>query len=40
MFIFALGMSFSLNARLSLIFLAIIPFLGLGLYLIIRTAFR
>ena len=39
MFIFALGMSFSLNARLSLIFLAIIPFLGLGLYLIIRTAF-
>ncbi|MBR4232847.1 MAG: ABC transporter ATP-binding protein, partial [Oscillospiraceae bacterium] len=34
----ALVMAFLLNARLSLIFLAIIPFLGCGLYLIVRKA--
>ena len=34
----ALIMAFLLNARLSLIFLAIIPFLGCGLYLIVRKA--
>ena len=36
MIIFALIFSFRLHQRLSLIFLALIPVLGLGLYLIIR----
>lgn len=35
MLIFSLFMAFAVNFRLSLIFLGIIPFLGLGLYLII-----
>jgi ATP-binding cassette subfamily B protein len=39
MFIFALLMAFSINPRLSLVFLAIIPFLGLGLYFIISHAY-
>ncbi len=38
MLLFALFMAFSINARISLIFLAAIPFLGIGLYLIIIHA--
>lgn len=38
MLIFSLIMAFRVNHKLSLIFLAIIPFLGLGLYLIIKNA--
>jgi ATP-binding cassette, subfamily B, multidrug efflux pump len=38
MLIFSLIMTFSINPKLSLIFLAIIPFLGTGLYLIIINA--
>lgn len=38
MLIFSLFMAFSINPRLSLIFLAVIPFLGLGLYLIASRA--
>ena len=38
MFAFSLFMAFSVNRSLSLIFLAVIPFLGGGLYLIIRHA--
>lgn len=38
MLIFSLFMAFAVNSRLSLIFLGIIPFLGLGLYLIIGNA--
>ncbi len=34
MLIFSLIMSFSVNIRLSFVFLAIVPFLGIGLYLI------
>ncbi|MFO8193067.1 MAG: ABC transporter ATP-binding protein [Bacillota bacterium] len=39
MMIFALTAAFSINARLSLIFLAAIPFLGLGLYIIMTKAY-
>ncbi|MBA4603370.1 ABC transporter ATP-binding protein [Thermoactinomyces mirandus] len=38
MLIFSLFMAFTVNSRLSLVFLGIIPFLGVGLYLIIRNA--
>jgi ATP-binding cassette subfamily B protein len=38
MLIFSLFMAFSINPRLSLVFLAVIPFLALGFYLIIRHA--
>lgn len=38
MLIFSLFMAFSINPTLSLIFLGAIPFLGFGLYLIIRNA--
>ncbi len=38
MLAFSLFMAFAVNARLSLIFLGIIPFLGFGLYLIISNA--
>lgn len=38
MLIFSLIMSFGINPKLSLVFLAIIPFLGIGLYLIISKA--
>lgn len=38
MLAFSLAMTFSINARLSLIFLGAIPVLGTGLYLIIRKA--
>lgn len=38
MFAFSLFMAFNVNRSLSLIFLAVIPFLGGGLYLIIRHA--
>ena len=38
MLIFSLGMAFSINPRLALVFLGVIPFLGTGLYLIIRNA--
>lgn len=38
MFLFSLLMAFHVNPRLSLIFLVIIPFLGLGLYLIVSRA--
>lgn len=38
MMIFSLIMAFSVNKRLSLIFLAVIPFLGTGLYLVFRQA--
>lgn len=38
MLIFALAMAFTLNARLSLIYLCAIPFLGVGLFLIIGRA--
>lgn len=38
MLIFSLAVSFSVNAKLSLIFVATIPVLGIGLYLIIRNA--
>ena len=38
MMLFALSVSFRINARLSLIFLATIPFLGCGLYFIIKNA--
>lgn len=38
MLVFSLIMAFRVNHKLSLIFLAIIPFLGLGLYLIIKNA--
>ncbi len=38
MLIFALIMSFSINPSLSWIFLVVIPFLGIGLYLVIRNA--
>jgi ATP-binding cassette subfamily B protein len=37
MLIFSMTMSFAINARMALIFLAILPFLGLGLYLISHT---
>lgn len=36
MLLFSLFMAFQVNPRLSLVFLLVIPFLGLGLYLIIR----
>ncbi len=39
MMIFALAVSFGINARLSLIFLASVPLLGAGLYLIIKNAY-
>ncbi len=39
MLLFSLLMSFRVNPGLSLIFLVVIPFLGLGLYLIARRAF-
>lgn len=39
MLIFSLGMAFSINPRLALIFLGVIPFLSIGLFLIIRKAF-
>lgn len=38
MLVFSLAASFSINTELSLIFLGCIPILGIGLYLIIRTA--
>ncbi|MDL2229695.1 ABC transporter ATP-binding protein/permease, partial [Treponema sp. OttesenSCG-928-L16] len=38
MFIFALTMAFNINARLSLVFVAAIPVLGLGLYFLITRA--
>ena len=38
MFLFSLLMAFHVNPRLSLVFLVIIPFLGLGLYLIASRA--
>lgn len=38
MLVFSLIMSFGINARLSLIFLAVLPILAVGLYLIIRKA--
>lgn len=38
MLIFSLIMAFRVNHKLSLIFLAIIPFLGTGLYLIVKNA--
>lgn len=38
MLIFSLLMAFSLNPKLSLIFLCVIPFLGIGLYLIMSRA--
>ncbi len=38
MLIFAVSMSFSINARLSLIFITVIPILGGGLLLIIKNA--
>lgn len=38
MLIFALSMTFSINSKLSLIFLGAIPVLGAGLYLIIQKA--
>ncbi|HHT49716.1 MAG TPA: ABC transporter ATP-binding protein [Firmicutes bacterium] len=39
MFFFSLLMSFYINPRLSLVFLVVIPILGLGLYLISRKVF-
>lgn len=39
MIIFSLTAAFSIDSRLSLIFLAAIPFLGLGLYLIMTRAY-
>ncbi len=39
MMIFALAVSFGINARLSLVFLASVPLLGAGLYLIIKNAY-
>lgn len=38
MLIFSMIMSFGLNAKLSLIFLACVPILGAGLYIIMRKA--
>ncbi|MCX7714987.1 MAG: ABC transporter ATP-binding protein/permease [Clostridia bacterium] len=38
MMIFSLVMAFSVNHKISLIFLASIPFIGIGLYLIIKNA--
>ncbi len=38
MMIFSLIMAFSINRKLSLIFLGVIPFLGTGLYLVFRQA--
>ncbi|MFC4388906.1 ABC transporter ATP-binding protein [Gracilibacillus marinus] len=38
MLLFSLIMAFSINARLSLVFLTIVPVLGLGLYFIIKKA--
>lgn len=38
MLIFSLIMAFAINAKLSLIFLGIVPFLGIGLYLIATKA--
>ncbi len=38
MMIFSLIMAFSINRKLSLMFLAVIPFLGAGLYLVFRQA--
>lgn len=38
MLIFAMTMAFSVNSKLSLIFLGCVPILGIGLYLIIRKA--
>ena len=35
--VFSLIMAFSINARLSMIFLGVIPFLGVGLYLVFRN---
>lgn len=39
MLLFSLGMAFSINPKLALIFLGVIPFLGIGLALIIYKAF-
>jgi ATP-binding cassette subfamily B multidrug efflux pump len=39
MFLFSLFMAFSINPDLSLVFLGMIPFLGLGLFLIISRAY-
>ncbi|MDD3409543.1 MAG: ABC transporter ATP-binding protein [Eubacteriales bacterium] len=39
MLVFALIMAFRVNAELSLVFLCAIPFLGVGLFLIIKKAF-
>ncbi len=38
MLVFSLIMAFGINSRLSMIFLAVIPFLGIGLYLVFRNA--
>lgn len=38
MLIFSLIMAFAINAKLSLIFLGIVPFLGIGLYVIAKKA--
>ena len=38
MLLFSLGMAFSISARLSLVFLCVIPVLGLGLFLLARKA--
>ncbi|MDD2586522.1 MAG: ABC transporter ATP-binding protein [Syntrophomonadaceae bacterium] len=38
MLIFSLLMAFSINSKLSMIFLGVVPFLGAGLYLIIKNA--
>lgn len=38
MLLFSLGMAFSISARLSLVFLCVIPVLGLGLFLVARKA--
>ncbi len=39
MIIFSLSVAFSIDSRLSLVFLAAIPFLGVGLYIIMKKAF-
>jgi ATP-binding cassette subfamily B protein len=39
MFLFSLFMAFYINPRLSLVFVVVIPILGVGLYLIARKAF-
>jgi ATP-binding cassette subfamily B protein len=38
MIIFSMIMAFNINPKLSLIFLAVIPFLGVGLYVVFRNA--